>query len=89
MKPRRPSRGVVARQIEKVGAVQRQIRRERERHSNRVSSIAVQRGALGAVQEPTLRAAEMARLRCAEVEEHQRHRARLSELERRAREVWR
>jgi hypothetical protein len=89
MKPRKPTSGAVAQKIERVGAIQRQIRRERERHHNKTASLSAQRAAVARVADPALRAAKLTKLRHDEIEEGQRHKAKLDELQRRAREVWR
>lgn len=89
MKPCKPKGGDVPRQFEKLRDIQGKITRERERHQNKTASLSAQRAALVRVADPALRAAKLAKLRHDEIEENQRHRAKLDELQRRAREVWR
>lgn len=89
MKARKPKAGDVSRKFDKLGNIQRQITRERERHQNKTASLAAQRAAVVRVADPALRAAKLAELRHDETEENQRHQAKLDELQRRAREVWR
>lgn len=89
MKPRKPIAGSISKSMEKAAVIQRQITRERERHQNKTASLSAQRAAMVQVADPALRAAKLAKLRHDEIEESQRHKAKLSELERRVREVWR
>jgi len=89
MKAGKPVAGSISKSMEKAAVIQRQMTRERERHQNKVASLAAQHAIVVRVADPALRAAKIIKLRCDETEENQRHRAKLSELERRAREVWR
>ncbi|SDB55819.1 Rossmann-fold NAD(P)-binding domain-containing protein [Belnapia rosea] len=87
--PRRPIGGGVAKQFAQAAAIQGQVKRERERHQNKVASLSEQRAALLGVADPALRAAKMAKVRHDEIEENQRYKAKIDDLLRRAREVWR
>jgi hypothetical protein len=89
MKGHKPTGGAVAQKIERVGAIQRQITRERQRHHNKMANLSAQRAAAVRIADPALCAAKVLKLRYDETEEHQRHKAKMAELARRAREVWR
>ena len=88
-KPRKPKAGSVTKQMEKVAALSHQMERERQRHSNKRMSIAIQRDALAGVADPALRTSLLAKLRYDETEEYQRHKDKVAELERRLREARR
>ena len=92
MKPRRPKKlkaGSTPRWMDKIATISRQMERERQRHSNKRMSIAVQRDALAGIADLALRTAMLAKLRYGEVEEYQRHKSRVAELERRLRDARR
>ena len=75
--------------MDKIATISRQMERERQRHSNKRMSIAVQRDALAGIADLALRTAMLAKLRYGEVEEYQRHKSRVAELERRLRDARR
>lgn len=89
MKARKPKVGSIPEKMEKAGAVRRLMKRECERHDNKAAGIVAQRAVLQGVADPALRAAKMAKLAHDDIEERQRHAAKMRDLERRLREVWR
>jgi hypothetical protein len=87
MKSCRPVAGAASKSLKKVSVLQRQVAREHERHNNKVGSIAAQRDALRGVAVPALWAMKMVKLQFDEIEEHQRHKTKMVELQRRMREA--
>lgn len=88
-KPRKPIGGDVARKLERVGTVHREIARERQRHKNAIAGFAAQRDAARLIADLGQRESVLAALRHRTQDEYDRHRFKIDELERRAREIWR
>ena len=88
MKPRKPIDGTVTSKLDKFGTIQRQIARERQRHANAMAGFAAKRSAAARIADTVKRAVVLADLPHREREECDRHRAKLSELQRRARDTW-
>jgi hypothetical protein len=85
VKPRKPIDGTVTSKLDKFGTIQRQIARG---HANAMAGFAAKRSAAARIADTVKRAVVLADLPHREREECDRHRAKLSELQRRARDTW-
>lgn len=88
MRSRKPIAGTITKGMDQAAGIQRQLALERERHTNKTASIAGQRGAIHGISDPALRTAKLLKLRFDDTEERQRHKAKVAELQRRLRGVW-
>ncbi|MFC7544355.1 hypothetical protein ACFQU2_39850 [Siccirubricoccus deserti] len=61
-KPQKPVGGAVTAKLDKFGSVQRQIARERQRHSNAMAGFAAKRSAAARIADAVRRAVALADL---------------------------
>lgn len=87
IKPRKPIGTPATRNRDKLVTLGAQRDREVQRHSTKTRSLAVQSDAAHGIADPALRQMTLARLRYDQQEEHNRHRAKMADFERRFREA--
>ena len=85
IKPRKPIGTPAMKNRDKVAAICAQRDRETQRHWTKQHSLARQSDAAHAITDPAVRQVHLIRLMAEQKEEHDRHRAKMADFERRLR----